>query len=298
MKTMKLLYVTIAILAAWQMRSATQIRNLETELQQTKNSVAYAEDRLNGNISLIYSNVDEKLTEQASIVSSATYEIGELNPETRKAPITFRLQLKTLTETTEASLKFGEEMLAMKRENTAFVLTKEFAITDEVLPTIVVEDTGIQQFENNGSLHIYDVKNELFPSLYPQFQGESWYNHEEPYRYNLKGEIETNLNSDTQNHFDKIQYIITIDDKVKKTYTSDTSNGGTIPIDETFEMKEGQTLIGTLVATDKLNYKQEYMITQYVAGEKEPLGYYGYYENAKIIAPDGTVIYEYKENEF
>jgi hypothetical protein len=62
-----------------------------------------------------------------------------------------------------------------------------------------------------------------------------------------------------------------------------------------FELREGQILIGKVVATNDLNYMQEYIITRYVAGEKEPP--FGYYENEKITAPDGTVIYEFNENE-
>ena len=67
-----------------------------------------------------------------------------------------------------------------------------------------------------------------------------------------------------------------------------------IKVEDTFEMKEGQILIGKVIATNEFNYTQEYIITQYVGGEEEPLNYY---ENEKIIAPDGTVIYEFKEND-
>lgn len=183
----------------------------------------------------------------------------------------------------------------MEREGTAFVLTKEFAIIDEIFPTIVVEDNHIQQFENNDNLNVYDIKDQVFPSLYPQFRGECGYNHEEPYHYYLQGEIDVTFNPDTQNSFHNIKFIVTIDDEVKKNYENDSSDSGTIKVDDMFELKEGQMLIGKVVATNELNYTQEYFITRYVAGEAEPSDYY---ENEKITAPDGTVIYEFKENEF
>lgn len=292
MNKKKLLYIVLAILLVWQINSTVQIGNLKTELQQTKNSITYMEDRLNGNISSIYSNVDKKLAEQASLVSSCNYEVGEFNLETQKVPIIFKLQPKTLTQTTKVSLKFGEDMVLMERAGTAFVLTKEFPMTDEILPTIVVEDNGVQQFENNDCFNVYDMQDKVFPSLYPQFQGESGYNHEEPYHFYLKGEIDVKFNSDAQNSFQNIKYIVTIDDVVQKTYENDSSNSGKIKVDGTFELKKGQILVGKVVATGKLNYTQECIITKYVGGEEEPQ--WDYYENEKIIAPDGTVIYELK----
>lgn len=294
MKKMKFLYIMIAIFIIWQMNSTVQIGKLKAELLQTRNSMTYMEERMNGNISSIYSNVDNKLAEQASIVSFCNYEVGKYNFESRKVPITFRLQPKILGKTTEASLKFGEDMTLMKREGTVFVLTKEFPITNEILPTIVLENDGIQQFENNDYLKVYDIKDKVFPSLHPNFRGKSGYNHEEPYHYYMKGDIDVNFNSDTQNRFNNIKYIVTIDDEVKKTYENDFSNSEVIKVEDTFEMKEGQILIGKVIATNEFNYTQEYIITQYVGGEEEPLNYY---ENEKIIAPDGTVIYEFKEND-
>lgn len=296
MEKKKLLYIVIAILSVSQINSAVQISNLEAELQQIKNSINYMEERLNGNIGSIYSNVDKILVKQASIISFCNYEIGKFNLKTQKVPITFRLQPKTLAETTEVSLKFGENMVLMEKLDTSFVLTKEFAISDEILPTIVVEDNGIQQFENNDYLNVYDMKDQVFPSLDPQFRGKSGYNHEEPYQYYLQGEIDLNFNADTQNSFQNIKFIVTIDDKVKKAYENDSSHSGTIKVDDTFELKEGQMLIGKVIATNELNYTQECIVTQYLAGEDEPP--LGNYENEKITAPDGTVIYELKENEF
>ncbi|WP_304508800.1 hypothetical protein [Anaerotignum sp.] len=296
MKKTKFLYIVIAILFVMQMNSTVKIRNLKAEVQRTKNSISNMEERLNGDIRSIYSNVDKKLAEQASIVSFCNYEVGEFNFESRKVPITFRVQPKTLTKTTEVSLRFDQDMVLMERGDTAFVLTKEFPMSDEILPTIIVENDGIQQFENNDYLNVYDMKDKVFPSLYPRFHGESGYNHEEPYRYYLQGEIDLKFNSDTQNRFRNIKYIVTIDDEVIKTYENDSFNSETIEVDDTFELKEGQILIGKVVVTSDLNYTQEYIITQYVGGEKKPP--LGYKENEKIIAPDGTVIYEFNENEF
>ena len=70
---------------------------------------------------------------------------------------------------------------------------------------------------------------------------------------------------------------------------------GNIEIDDNFKVETGQKLTGKVVATDALNFTHEYLIMHYVAGEKEQ--HRNYYENEKIIAPNGTVIYNLDESE-
>lgn len=75
MKKTKVLYVVIAILVVSQVYSIFQINSLKIKVEQTKNGIAYAEERLERNISEIYSNVDRKLEEYTSLVTSC--EISE-----------------------------------------------------------------------------------------------------------------------------------------------------------------------------------------------------------------------------
>lgn len=296
MKKTKLLYIVIAILVVSQVYSIFQINSLKTKVQQTKNGIVYAEDRLERNISEIYSNVDRKLEEYTSLVTSCGYEISEFNLETLKVPVTFKLQPKTLTKTTAVFLKFSEEKIPMERQGTEFVLTKAFAIKDEVLPTIIIEDKGVLQFEEHDYLRVHDIKDEVFSSLSPRFEGQSGYSAQEPYNYSMKGNIAMGssvINGD--NSFKNIKYIVTLDDEVIKTYQADFVGSGNIQINDNFKIETGQTLIGKVVATDELNFTHEYLIMHYVAGEGEQSRHY--YENEKIIAPDGTAIYDFDESE-
>jgi hypothetical protein len=296
MKKTKLLYMVIAILVVFQIYSIFQINDLKTKVQQTESGIGYAEDRLQRNISEIYSNVDRKLEEYTSLVTSSGYEIGEFNLQTLKVPVTFKLQPKTLAETTVVFLKFSEEKIPMERQGTEFVLTKDFAITDEVFPTIIIDDKGILQFEEKDYLRVYNIKDKIFSSLSPRFEGESGYSAQEPYNYRMKGNISMGssvINGD--NSFKDIKYIVTLDDEVIKTYQADFVGIGNIEINDNFKMETGQKLTGKVVATDRLNFTHEYLIMHYVAGEREQRQHY--YEYEKIIAPDGTVIYELDESE-
>lgn len=290
MKKAKSLYIVIAMLAVSQVYSVFQINNLKTKVQQTENGIAYAEDRLERNISEIYSNVDRKLEEYTSLVKSIGYEIGEFNLQTLKVPITFKLQPKTLTETTMVFLKFSEEKIPMERQGYEFVLTKAFAVKDEVFPTIIIEDKGVLQFQEHDYLRVYHLKYEVFPTLTPHFEGQSRYSAQEPYYYRMEGNIAMDSSVVGDNSFKDIKYVVTLDDEVIKTYQADFVGSGNIEINDNSKMETGQTLIGKVVATDGLNFTHEYLIIRYVAGETEQRE--RYYENEKIIAPDGTVIYQ------
>ncbi len=284
------------MLAVLQVYSVFQINSLKAKVQQTENGIAYAEDRLERNISEIYSNVDRKLEEYTSLVTSSGYEIGEFNLQTLKVPVTFKLQPKTLTETTAVFLKFSEEKIPMEKQGTEFVLTKDFAIKDEVSPTIIIEDKGVLQFEEHDYLRVYNIKDEVFSSLSPRFEGESGYSGQEPYDYRMKGNIAMGSSViNGHNSFKDIKYIVTLDDEVIKTYQAGFVGIGNIEINDNFKMETGQTLIGKVVATDGLNFTHEYLIMHYVAGEREQREHY--YENEKIIAPNGTVIYDLDESE-
>ena len=115
MKNTKILYIVIAILVVLQIYSLLQINGLKTKVQETERGIGYAQERLDRNISEIYSNVDRKLEEYTSLVTSSGYEIGEINLQTLKVPVTFKLQPKTLTETTAVFLKYGEVIVPMER---------------------------------------------------------------------------------------------------------------------------------------------------------------------------------------
>ena len=290
MKKTKLSYIIIGMIAVSQVYSILQINSLKIKVQQTENGITYAKDYLERNINEIYSNVDRKLEEYASFVTSSRYEIGEFNLQTLKVPVTFKLQPKTLTETTTVFLRFSEEKIPMKRQDTEFVLTKDFAINDEILPTIVIEDKGVLQFEDHDYLRVYNIKDEIFSTLSPRFEGESGYSGQEPYEYCMKGNISMGssvINGD--NSFKDIKYIVMLDDKIIKTYQADFVGTGNIEINENYKMETGQELIGKVIATDRLSFTHEYLIMHYVGGEGEQREHY--YQNEKIIAPDGTPIY-------
>lgn len=297
MKKIKGIHLLIAVLLILQAYSIVQIRDLKARSQQMEQQITAAQMNVESRIQDIYSNVNSQLAAKASLMASCDYEVGKLDTKTFTVPVTFRLQPKALSETTEAFLQFGQEKLPMEKKGTIFILTKNFTVMDEPFPAVLLEDKGVQQFEENYNLNVYSIKQHVFSQLDPCFQGEyRCINLQEPYNYQMKGVITTGSSTfNADNRFKNIQYILTLEGETVKTYDL-PSDGGSVEINETVKLEKGQTLLGKMVAVDELNFTHEYLVMHYVAGKgerRDPCD-----ENEKITAPDGTVVYEFDENTY
>lgn len=287
----RFLYFIIFILIGTQLFTLYETNQLKIKLQLVENNVAYIDNFLSNRINEIYSNVDTKLKEQTSLVTSANFEVGEFNLETLKVPFTFKLQPKTLTNTTMVFLNFDDQRIPMIRQASGFTLTKEFDLNDKIMPVIEIEDKGISNFEENIDIALYDVRNQVFSSMYLNFSGSSQYTTLEPYGFNAEGIIAINsVNIQGDNYFKEIKYVVSIDDKVVKTLQTELTDVGSFEVKDDFKVKSGQRLIGKVVAIDRMNMSHEYIVFDYVGGEDNDM--VNVNQNEKIITPNGVIIYE------
>jgi hypothetical protein len=291
MKKSRSLYFIIFILFGFQLNALYEINQLKAKLQLVDNNIAYLDYHLSSRINDVYSNVDTKLREQASLVTSAHFEVGEFNVETLKVPFTFRLQPKVLTNTTKVFLNFKDERVPMIKQGTEFFLTKEFDLNDENVPMIEIEDKGVSSFEENNDIALYDVRKQVFSSMYLNFSGFSQYTALEPYEFNAEGIISiTSVNIQGNNDFIDIKYVVSIDDIVVKTLQTELTDVGSFEVKDDFKVKSGQRLIGKVVAIDRMNMSHEYIVFDYVGGEENDM--VNVNQNEKIITPNGVIIYE------
>jgi len=287
----RFLYFIILILIGTQLFTLYEMNQLKIKLQNVENNVGYLDNNLSNRINDIYSNVDTKLKEQASLVTSAHFEIGEFNVETIKVPFTFKLQPKALTSTTKVFLNFDDERIPMIRQGSLFSLTKEFDLKDTIIPVIEIEDKGLTLFEENVDIALYDIRNQVFSSMYLNFSGFSQYTTLEPFEFNAEGVIAiTSVNVQGNNDFKEIKYVVSIDDKVVKTLQTELTDVGSFEIKDDFKVESGQRLIGKVVAIDRMNMSHEYIVFDYVGGEVNDM--VNVNQNEKIITPNGLIIYE------
>ena len=293
-----ILYLLIVLLLIVQVYSIHRINSLENHISNIESSCINYQNTLSNVTSNISSNVRSILEQQASIISSCSYEIGEPDIETLNVPVTFHVQPNALSDSTTVSLKFGDDIAAMERKGTEFVLTETFGIADEIFPTVIVEDKGVSQFEENNNLRIYGgLKSQIFPEMDPHFSG-SWGSYSNPYNFKLDGSLyldnysESAVNADNTTVFTKAKYVISLDGEELKSADIDLSSPDLafgIDLDIKCNMEAGQTLSIYVYVEDSLGFTHEYPVFSHVAGEGpgEDFDYNG----EKITAPDGTVIF-------
>ena len=292
MKKSLLIVLLIVLLCLIQIYSFVKIGELKSDVDELNNQLSNIQERIYRNINEINKNVDEKLEAYTSILTSAHFELGEFNTVTYQLPITFIIQPKNLTDSTTAYLKFGDEKIKMEKQDTEFILTKEFSIMDQVNPMIILENKGVQEFEENENLKLFSIKDSVFSSLSFHFSGETSYNHQEPYDFSMRGEIVSSSMIQNENEFKEIKFVISMNDEVLKSYVGDTK-GLFISVDAKFEVKKGEKLIGKVVAMDQLNFIHEFTLLEYTAGDS--FDGITFETHQKILSHNGIVLFESNE---
>lgn len=89
-----ILHILIAILIISQVASILKINTLQREIDSTKAEINNLSTRIINDVGAIYSNVDEMLKQEASLIESAATEIGAVNVDDFTVPVTFTLTPK------------------------------------------------------------------------------------------------------------------------------------------------------------------------------------------------------------
>ncbi len=92
-----------------------QFKNFKEDTENRFDNLSHQYNNLNNSINSIYNNVDEKLEEQASLITYFNYEYGELDSENLKVPISVKIIPKTVTDYTSLTLDFGNRTVDMKK---------------------------------------------------------------------------------------------------------------------------------------------------------------------------------------
>ena len=288
-------YILIALLVITQCYSIGKRIDLENQILNTNNTISNVQNSLNNKINSIYTNVDEQLKEQASIIHSASIDFGKFDIDTLTVPVTFTVEPKQVTDSMAVSLKFNNEMILLSKDDTVYSSTKVFELTnDEIFPTIVIEDGGTQIITEDNTLRIYDLASEFIPRLYIQSSFGSVITtrpNSDIVEYQQTGELFIDGNTED---FESAQYVTYIDGEKINEITIDLSqlNMGN-PIftsDEILKIEKGQILTAYVVALDNLGFTHHYPIEYYDAGSEEQ--HERYYDIVRITAPNGEIIYD------
>ncbi|MFI3227727.1 MAG: hypothetical protein R3Y09_10035 [Clostridia bacterium] len=293
-------YILIAILGISQFYSYRAIEDLENQVWNYQNQLNSAQSSLSNQISNIYTNVDEKLEEQASIIFSANTEFGEFDADTLTVPITFTVEPKQVNDSTSVSLKFDDETIMLEKGDTVYSGTKIFTLSgDEIYPNVIIKDGETQNVTQDRGLYLYNLVQEFIPRLYPdEFFGYGYSYVDDPDIIEFQQSGEMYIKGDCDG-FESVKYVTYIDGKVAGEIEIDLSSyesGESIFLDfQPFELLSGQTIATSVVAVDKLGFIHEYPLNHHVVGsdeQHEPM-----YGAIKITTENGEVIYDSANDE-
>ncbi|MBR2316006.1 MAG: hypothetical protein IKA56_05115 [Clostridia bacterium] len=150
-----------------------EISSLHDEIDNLNRTISNQYEKFSRDVSSIYSNVDEKLKTQASILSEKSLEYGEKDLENRTVELIFKAVPKEYTPgKTTAFLVLDGKEYKMKEKNGSFSVKASVSLFDEHTVNRIVFDTeGVRQTEDvsEGRTPRWDV----FPSVYATKSGQS-----------------------------------------------------------------------------------------------------------------------------
>lgn len=126
--------VAIVILAGLLLVSIFQIRELNERIDEIYSKISNIEINTRNQIDSIYSNVDEKLREQASLFSLFTYENGRFNSENNTAELKITLIPKELFDDMEIFTVVEGKKVTFERDGNTFtanIVVDAFRYYDE-----------------------------------------------------------------------------------------------------------------------------------------------------------------------
>lgn len=164
-------FLTLAVLAVLvigQIVSAVKIKELKTELSDLTVSYSHDIGIMNSNIDGIYSNVDEKLKKQASLLSGTEVTYGELNIADHTVPVTVAVVPKAVSATTQMSITVCEKEYPLTRGGEKFYTTVNIGLfeTESTFPLLAVKNGDTTQSEYLEDVPVDNLYNRYLPHLY------------------------------------------------------------------------------------------------------------------------------------
>ena len=248
------------------------INMLENEIDQLKESMHSQHQILMNQVESIYNNVDQKLQEEASLLSGVSAEYGELNLENHTIDVTVKLVPKLISDDMKVHLSIDGRNVELSRNGSNFsgtIAVDIYNLGEQLLMSIVT-DAGTQT-QYLSEVQVEYLWSERIPSLYycdlsgTGTLGEG--------KYTLTGMLDINCSpvEDTPNvRFEKFLLVTELNGEEinREDISNDVLNDQNYPHSGFFsddyqmecEAKEGDELCIYLEATDSLGYLHRMLI--------------------------------------
>jgi len=265
-----------------------KINDMQNQIANARNEMYNISNNTSNEVSAIYSNVDNMLKQEMSLIEQASTEIGKVNVETHTVNITFSLVPKEVNEDSVVSLDFDGEICPMNRNGTMFTATVTRDFFSSATPLIVIDENGITKTTQDGRIGVMSIKDSVLPVLTPILSGSSGYGGG-MYRFN--GNLYVDAKAITTDiTFTDIRLVTKVDgNMITEDILSSETSMTDWPVDKKIPVGNGQVLVMTVVATNSLGYEHHYTVAHWVGGsdaQREP-----WFRDERIYSADGNLLW-------
>ena len=148
-----------------------QMSNLKTEISNMRSNMGNQISNIQTNINNSYSYIEETLKKEASIVSNAEWEFGNMDIEARTVEVkAYVIPKEYQPNVTQAFFICGDEEVPAKYNNGKYEVTMVIPLFEDVsIPSVIFKENEMIRTE---SLEwIFNPRNELLPSVYAYNHG-------------------------------------------------------------------------------------------------------------------------------
>ena len=265
-KKIKSLQACVVVLTIALCVCVYKISALESRISQLDYLLNRQYDRIMTDVNEIYQNVDEKLREEASLLSLVEAEYGEFHPEDFTIDVTVKLVPKLISDDMKVQVSINGRNTALSRSGNNFTGTIPvdiYNVGEQMLMTI--ETTAGIQTQYLSDIQVEYLWGGIIPSLYYcDISGDETF---ENGKYTLNGHLDINCSpvTDTPDvKFEKFVLVTELNGKEiqREDITEEVLNYESYPhgvywrseYNMECEAVEGDELGIFLEATDSLGY--------------------------------------------
>ncbi len=229
--------------------------------------------------------LQNKIYEDASLLSDSYLEMGQMDVKSLTYPLTFCVVPKAYTESSKVYLSLNDERLELKRAGDVFKATIDGDAKVSYQPTaIIIENDGVlqnQKLSRRDNLEAREYFYTVFPNIEANFSGSISYGdfsskgtclirYNNDYIVNVSNDMADKFNRQVFN-VEGVKLIVELNDRQIETYdvpVLDKDDGYTdylINLDQSYELKKGDTLKMTIVANVEHGFTYEKIVEMYTA---------------------------------
>ena len=164
------LYIIILAMVIMLVFCFMRINSLSSEIEYLKDDYIREDNTLREQINSIYSNVDELLKKEASLLTEITFSLGELDTKTQKVPVTIQIVPKEISEDMQMKVELDGEQAEFVKNGDFYEATIPVGLflTENANPMLSILYDGLTKTEKMEKIWLGELWGKWLPSLWAE----------------------------------------------------------------------------------------------------------------------------------